>query len=354
MESSEDDEIPDKTIVKDKKTKKSKPVKQVIEFPKEWDYVNLPKNHHLTLTKNIGLWFNKLPEEINVSVLVMSCKIGSNILTRNIGKYLSLHPTKVVTVKYASNKFKQPVIRTLLEKKQKRRSSIKKKKPKKKKIFVNQATVEVMTKRLTPVNVKLFNNGSMQMTGIKNLFDFCYVVDTLMTELKRVKAVLKIDNDIDDDGNLVILDRIIVKPFLENPDDLELTNAKVCMINTNFQIDSNINLENLHNKLSANGYTSSYNPSDHAGVNIKYNYKDKSNPTESKDVKKKLSIFVFESGSIMITGVTTVDHILTAYNFINKKMKEYGDGVVLLKINPVMLDKLIEGNEDIKKIMLGV
>ena len=69
-----------------------------------------------------------------------------------------------------------------------------------------------------------------------------------------------------------------------------------------------INRENLFDLLTKANIRCTYEPCIHACVNIKYNYKN----------KETISIFVFESGSIIITGAKTKNHIIEAYKFITK------------------------------------
>ena len=79
------------------------------------------------------------------------------------------------------------------------------------------------------------------------------------------------------------------------------------MINTNFLINYNINRANLQKLLISNKIYVDYDPNDSVSVNIKYKIKN----------NKEISIKVFESGSISITGANQCDEILEAYLFIN-------------------------------------
>ena len=73
--------------------------------------------------------------------------------------------------------------------------------------------------------------------------------------------------------------------------------------------------------------TASFEPCTHACVNIKYIYKQKT------QFEKKISIFVFESGSIIITGANNTEHILEGYKFINNILKEYKNDIILQDAN---------------------
>ena len=80
------------------------------------------------------------------------------------------------------------------------------------------------------------------------------------------------------------------------------------MINSNFNIGFKVDRDKLYDLIHTKNIAEcSYDPIIHACVNIKYECD-----------KKTVSIFVFESGSIIITGANNGKHILDAYNFINK------------------------------------
>lgn len=116
----------------------------------------------------------------------------------------------------------------------------------------------------------------------------------------------------------------------ENVNVSDIYNFKIRMINSNFHIGFLINRENLYELLSKGGIRCSFEPCIHACVNIKYNYKN----------KDTISIFVFESGSIVITGAKSKNHIVDAYKFITKVLYENYDNIVKNDI-----DKFLEKPE---------
>ena len=176
------------------------------------------------------------------------------------------------------------------------------------------------------VNVKVFQNGSLHITGSRTIEDIKIPLEMLVKEIK--------------DNNIKIL---------ENIDNLEYGNIKILMINTDFKIFKDIERTSnfaikrrtLHTIL-INDYNmiARFDPSTYPGVKIEYwwnntnnirdasvhydirNVKSKSNV---KDGIKKITIAVFESGSILITGAITIDQVDETYEFICdiiKKNKE--------------------------------
>jgi TATA-box binding protein (TBP) (component of TFIID and TFIIIB) len=141
------------------------------------------------------------------------------------------------------------------------------------------------------------------MTGCKSIDDCISVLHTLCYEFKRVKAIVDPDT----------MNKIILKPFVSN---MELStienveNIKIRMINSNFNIGFLVNRQQLYKILLKEKIDCTFEPCVHACVNVKYNYKD----------SKIISIFVFESGAIIITGAENRDHIMRAYEYITKKL----------------------------------
>ena len=79
-----------------------------------------------------------------------------------------------------------------------------------------------------------------------------------------------------------------------------------------------------------------YEPSIHAGINIKINRDD------NTECDKKATILVFQSNdpnkmcNLIITGVTKVDHILKAYNFITKILSDNKKYIIKINVEDLM------------------
>jgi len=148
-------------------------------------------------------------------------------------------------------------------------------------------------------NIKLFTNGAIQMTGCKSMEGAMEALTKIFTELKTVKATLDYK-----------LNRGVERNFATNTEILGIDNifdVKICMINSNFCIEFNIDRDKLFDLLIRDKIECSYDPIIHACVNIKYEHREKT-----------ISIFVFESGAVIITGARNCNQIVEAYNFINK------------------------------------
>jgi TATA-box binding protein (TBP) (component of TFIID and TFIIIB) len=267
-----------------------------------------------------------IPEDIIINTLTVCCALDVLFNVTNIARYIDLHPDAIIKINHGdpSNILTN---RSIIVKK-------KNKKPKKKKkVFYNQVSLcVIVTDKIKPVNVKLFSNGSIQMTGCKVIDNAIDALYKLFLELQKIKAVI--------DGNTM---SIIDKPFFEliiDRNELSKTaitpiiakntmnlynvnRLRIEMIVCKFKYPTLINRNKLFRILKESNYECSYNPEKHAAVDLKFNTLD-----------RNVSIFIFEKGSIVITGAKTCNQIINAYNFIN---------ILLLK-NHLEIEKKISSN----------
>lgn len=240
------------------------------------------------------LEIGKLPDDVSISTMTVICKINTNFICSNIGRYVDLSHTCILAIKHG--KTGDPSTnRSLLFKK----STTKKKKTKS--VFYNQVSlsVHINSKGKKPVNIKLFSNGAMQLTGCKTVDNAVETIYKVFNELKKVKAIIDYKQQ-----------KVVEKPFVENPNLLDITcvkNFQIVMINSNFKIPFKIDRNKLYNLLLEENYECLYDPVKHACVNIKYEHPEKT-----------ISVFVFEKGAIIITGARNCSQIYGAYIFINK------------------------------------
>jgi len=244
-----------------------------------------------------------LPDEISISTMTITCKFDTLINIENIGKYIDMEHGKIVYMEYGNDN-----IRSLMELKKNNKN-----KKKKHKSFYNQATIKIEVqdkKKNKKVNIKVFKNGSIQITGCRNMDQFTSSMTILCEELNKKKAIYDKTEK-----------KIIKKEFVTEPNNVNINNIsgfKIRLIVSNFNVDFLINRAKLFSILRKEDIRCSFEPCIHACVNIKYNYKN----------KDTVSIFVFESGSIIITGAKTKDHIIEAYKFITKVLYENYHDVV--------------------------
>lgn len=235
--------------------------------------------------------FTQLPDDITIATITMTCKLNVLFNVTNIAKYIDLKISSIIGVQHGKSD-DHTTNRSLVN------GNIANKKARKK-AFYNQATLIVKTYKNDLINVKLFKNGSIQMTGCKSYSIGCDALKVVFEELKCVKAI----------PDYISL-KMIEKPYVDNLNELDINKVydlKICMINSTFNIGFGIDRDKLFALLIDDHYTCTYDPSIHAGVNIKFEHND-----------RIISVFVFESGAVIITGAKTCNQIIAAYNFINK------------------------------------
>ena len=190
--------------------------------------------------------------------------------------------------------------------------------------FYNCATVNVVMTNTKSANVKIFNNGKLQMTGIPH-------PDLGKTAVKYVTDLLK---------NLSL--KPGGKDIIQSKKRVELKNYKTVMINSCYDIGFSIDRESLYNIiLTRYKLNTIFDSEGYPGVRIEYYYNTNNTgkategkcvcPTKCKGKGtgigegncRKISIAIFQSGSAIIAGGCSNEKpIYDAYNFINKILGE--------------------------------
>lgn len=246
---------------------------------------------------------NVIPNNVSVSSMSLACNLGILIKIDNIFKYMILEDDNIVAIKSSEG------IRCLAEYKSKFKSINKNSK----RLFNNQNTMIIRVDTDRFINIKLFNNGSMQMTGCKFLNDANIIINKLIKKF-REKLIVKTDN------------KLMEIDFVNNIEELNITRFKIDLMISNFGVNYLINKENLFKILTDRNVLCRLSAI-HACVNIKYKLIDED---------KFISIFVFQTGSLIITGAKKPEHIREAFNFIVKFLNENKSRIIKKDINKLL------------------
>lgn len=201
-------------------------------------------------------------------------------------------------------------------------------KPKKTKTsFFNQATL-VIRREVSPlvwkeINVKLFRNGGVQMTGVRSLEMSTESLRWLVDHVQRVCAE---------------------QVFVKSP---SIHKEQVQLVNTDFSIGAKVRRDVLHRVLSDTyRLNSSYESSIYQGVKTKYFYNAERPATSPSGLCpcpklckgkgdgskigecKKITISPFQTGQVIITGARTMEQINEAYEFIKQVFRTHADEVL--------------------------
>ncbi len=250
---------------------------------------------------------DNLPKGVSISTMCCSAKLGCDVITDNIQKYMTLNENDVLTVK-VNNDDKRSLLETKVKSK-KKKVTVKKTKQQK---FYNQITIvmrifEGETEDINlekKINVKIFKNGSIQMSGCKRIEEVNIVINKLIHKLKEKKMKMT------EEGISEIC-------FIDDPAKINVHDYKIDMINSNYRVNLQIDRSKFYNLLLKKKVSASYEKCIRACVIIKYC------PKEENPLEKEISIFVFQKGNIIITGAKSRNHISTAYQYLNKIILEH-------------------------------
>lgn len=149
--------------------------------------------------------------------------------------------------------------------------------------FYNQVTIGYRD-MYSAKAIKLFPNGSIQVAGCSNILD-----------CRRVCRQLEIILSITTGKKTVI-------PF---------SKFMVVMINSNFSFNSHINLYSLYDHLSKCKDIDDvvYDPGTYSGLKVKLS------PGEGM---KRVSVSIFSTGNVLISGAETLEEVYETYRLLNK------------------------------------
>jgi len=200
----------------------------------------------------------------------------------------------------------------------------------KKTSFDNQVTV--LYKGDNYPNLKIFKNGNIQITGVKNKDDVATIVNQVIEEVKRIH---KLNPKISSNENF--------------NEVIGFNNFHIRMINTDFKTFSNpemtdkfiIRRKVLHKILISDDYNNkcSFEPGKYHGVKLEF-FWNKNNKVQNGicgcsdncfgkgsgcgvNNCKKITVAIFESGSVLITGGVSFEQINDAYSYITNVFNKH-------------------------------
>ena len=182
--------------------------------------------------------------------------------------------------------------------------------------FYNSASLNIFIRKDKQINFKIFKNGKIQITGIPE--------ETVAKECIRafIQYIFK----------QKLIDSII-----------HYNNFRTVLINSDYFCGIQINRENLFKIMTKKlNLTVSYESENYPGVKVAYFYnkkyvhtchegtcacskkcigKGKSALVENNC--KRITVAIFQSGKIIITGANSLEQIHCAYQFINKIIQDH-------------------------------
>lgn len=251
------------------------------------------------------------PKPYTVSTITCNARLGSQKIRVNLQQFFEKvsisDNTGFVWVDYlGKNRGVYP---------KKRKNSTANSDKKKKKNFDNQVTVIFKMPTYYP-NIKIFGNAAVHMTGIRTPEDGLFVVEELVKEMRK-------------------LGTDVITPV----EDIHASDFVIRMINSGFSFPFKVKHKNLHQLLISSKYNNvcSFQPLTYPGVKLEY-YWNKEYKTDGRcycsgrcfgkgngngeGECKKVTVAIFDSGQILITGANAFDQIDAAYAFICGVIKD--------------------------------
>ena len=174
-----------------------------------------------------------------------------------------------------------------------------------KKLFDNQATVVARVReRRGYVNIKLFRNGQLQMTGARSVGEGREAVSTVLAAMGH--------------------DASLVHDFA------------VRLMNSDFRLGFRVDRDRLYSLITDEfGLRCSYNPSVYLAVKTFYMFNEHGDGICRGDCDgkragaccKKITIFVFHTGAVIITGAVTTEQLDRAHAWITGLAKTHEHGI---------------------------
>lgn len=195
--------------------------------------------------------------------------------------------------------------------------------------FYNSAIFNWKTKYQTKliVSIKVFPNGKVQIAGVSTIMSCAYII-------RKVQGILEKFSIKEKDKNT----------NKNKSKSAKITDVSLAMINSDFKITKSLNLAEFCTVLSNNiintgGNISSiiYQPVKYPAINLKvitdsnlqeYNehfYKFSS----KKKFSKQISVLIFRSGSIIITGGNDIKEYFEVYKYILQIIKKNYDLIII-------------------------
>lgn len=191
------------------------------------------------------------------------------------------------------------------------------------------------------VNIKLFGNNAIQITGLLSIFQCNYAINKLLRLLKGQQGFF-IDQNTKKISKLGALNSKFVPLRFIDKDDIWIGALKISTINLTYQYVAPINQIQFYFKMQElkmkkyfdHNVTITFQSDIAAPVTISLPFKD----------GKYIVIFVFESGIVSLLACKNREHVIFAYDFIVKILVEHHEYI----IKKDMLS-IIANDEHIKK-----
>jgi TATA-box binding protein (TBP) (component of TFIID and TFIIIB) len=195
--------------------------------------------------------------------------------------------------------------------------------------FENQVTMLVRLSTGQMANCKVFRNGKVQITGLRHIEDGKKFIEFIIAEIKAI-ATLQQQTGSE------------LQPIVASTCDMQVSQYNVALINTDVRLGFEVKREALYDELrtSCSHLYVTYEPCIYPGVKYLFYWNDMNehqtgectcNPLRPNSCKgngtgsgprqcKRITIAIFQSGCILVTGGSEYRHIEAAYCYTLKML----------------------------------
>jgi len=267
---------------------------------------------------------------VRISTMTVLCDLGVQINLESFYNNIKAYHNEEKNYKIISLEYMENPAKGVPKQKKKKQSQANANLVKRRKSFYNQATI--IMDYIKNINMKLFRNGSIHITGIIDVEQGKQAVAFLCDEIREI---YKVDPSITTDD--------ISK--------LGLANWDIVMINSDFSCNFKIRREKLYEILdSSYNLVVNYESDNYPGVKTSFYWNERDaersgvckckvgktcsgkgrGTLNPDDTCRKITISIFQSGKIIITGAREKEQINDAYMFITNIFRKYFNSIARL------------------------
>lgn len=284
------------------------------------------------MTENLS----NLPSGTSIFTLPITASFDCMINVDKIYKYYPLYENDIVTIKSAEG------IRTLNPKEYAKQGD-------EFDNFMNQITIIMMISTdetltdVKAVNIKIFNNGSIQVSGLKSIFQCNYAINKLVNLLKGEYIIYVKNANQDSTKNTQSHNfwthgcvKKTIKFIEESENEIWIIEPTISTINLTYKYRTKINQSQFYYKIKELKLHKIITENVVVLLQTDINSPVSLWLNSSVDSQRYLTIAIFESGSISIMACKCREDVLYAYNFIINILNEYEDLVSKKSIIPII------------------
>ena len=252
-----------------------------------------------------------MPQDYRISTITYTGSLNVDISLDVLYERLSLEDPNILYIEYGKRNFDNSCCRSKIKKTITMGTKSKR--------FDNQVTL-LYSKQDENIyaNCKIFKNGNVQMTGIKSMEQGHHMLTVLLGIVQNIYS-----------------QHPTVFPTADR-NKPHISDIKVRLINSDFKVGFDLRRDTFFKVFHEQypNHPCSYEPCIYPGVKIQYFYNTANTHKDGichctsgrcivgkscgtgDGLCKKVTIAVFQSGSVIITGGQTIDQVDEAYNFI--------------------------------------